>query len=189
MKLTIMGIDPGSTNAGIAVIRIKIKKDRVRVYVKRCGKLKNLLKDLKLPHKKELQRHVNEIREVVKEFQVDFILAERYMARGGKGATIEYVNQMLGAVEYGIKQEVTQIPAATWKNRVNKVFDLNQFYKDCYRVEPHEIDAIFQAFWLAEKKMNLDLIGYFESEKIRDKLIQVILCQTTSTLKKERKKK
>ena len=77
-----------------------------------------------------------------KKHGVDFILAERYMSRGRNGATIEYVNQMLGALEYASPYEVTQISASTWKNRLKRIFDLKQFYKECYRVEPHEIDAI-----------------------------------------------
>ncbi len=184
-----MGIDPGSTNAGIAIINVKIKEDRVKVYIKECGKLKNLLTDLKKPHRKELQEHVKEIRDLAKKYNVDFILAERYMSRGRNGATIEYVNQMLGAMEYGLSYEITQISASTWKNRINRVFDLKQFYKYCYRVEPHEVDAVFQAMWLAEKKLEIEFLEFFESDEARKNLKRVILCQTTSLLKKRKKQK
>ncbi len=188
-SLTVMGIDPGSTNAGIAIINVKIKEDRVKVYIKECGKLKNLLTDLKKPHRKELQEHVKEIRDLAKKYNVDFILAERYMSRGRNGATIEYVNQMLGAMEYGLSYEITQISASTWKNRINRVFDLKQFYKYCYRVEPHEVDAVFQAMWLAEKKLEIEFLEFFESDEARKNLKRVILCQTTSLLKKRKKQK
>lgn len=181
--ITVLGIDPGSVNAGYAVIRVRVKKNKLEYKLEECGKLSNLLKELKLPHKKELKAHVKEVKALVKKYGVDCILAERYMARGMKGSTIEAVNQMLGALEIGLAQEITQIPAATWKNQVNRKFDLKEFYKTV-PVEAHEVDAVFQAVWLAEKKLGIDLLGKFTSIKKRNQLVKVITWKTTSQLKK-----
>lgn len=186
---TFLGLDPGKKNAGIAIVRVRIKNKKAQFRIEECGKLKHLVSDLKVSPKKQLKKHVAEIRGLAKKYKVDYVLAERYMARGRNGATIEYVNQMLGAMEYGLNYDITQIPSSTWKNRVNKFFVLNDFYKSCYRVEPHEIDAIFQAMWLAEKKMEIPLFEKLAKKSKRDKLIKVIMCKTSSPLKRERKPK
>lgn len=185
--ITILGIDPGSVNAGYAIVRIRVKNSKVQYQLEECGKLKSLLKDLKRPHKKELRAHVKEVKALVKKYDAEYILAERYMTRGIKGSTIEAVNQMLGALEIGIPLEITQIPAATWKNQVNKVFDLKEFYGSV-RVEPHEIDAVFQAMWLAGKKLNVDVLKIFKKSKNINQLRKVIECKTTSSLRKPKRK-
>ncbi len=185
--ITILGIDPGSVNAGYAVIRFRVAKGKMEFRFEECGKLKMLLKELKVPHKKVLRQHVAEVRKLVKTYGVEAILTERFMTRGIKGPTIEAVNQMLGALDIGLPQEITQISAATWKNQVNKVFDLKEFYKKV-RVQPHEIDAVFQAMWLAEKKLGVKILATFSSSSRRKKLIRMIECKTTSPLKKARRK-
>lgn len=188
MIITFLGIDAGSKNAGYAIISTRVKKDKIEYKLHECGKLKHLLNDLKEPAHNKLKTHVKELKEKINKYNVDFILAERYMTRGINGTTVEYVNQMLGALCVSVNQELTQIAAVTWKNRVNKFFNLKDFYKYCYRVEPHEIDAIFQAMWLAEKKTGKDIFRKLKKEKRREELREKILCKTTSELKKERKK-
>jgi len=187
-ECSILGLDPGSKNAGYAVLRVRIKKKKLQYKIEETGKLKNLLTDLKIPHRKILQKHVGEVRAIIKKYGIKYVLAERYMARGGKQATIEYVNQMLGALEYALPVEVTQISAATWKNRINRIFDLKKYYKECYRVEPHEIDAVFQSMWLAEKKFDRKFTDKFGKSKNRKNLTKVIECKTTSVLKKQKKR-
>lgn len=186
--ITILGIDPGSVNAGYAVLLVRVKNKKVQYKLEECGKLDNLLKDLKKPHKKVLRAHVKEVKSLVTKYQVDYLLTERYMTRGIKGSTIEAVNQMLGALEIGLSQEITQIPAATWKNQVNRIFDLKDFYKSV-RVEPHEVDAVLQAMWLAGKKLDVNVLAIFKSKKNINQLRKVIECRTTSKLKKAKVKK
>ncbi len=186
--ITILGIDPGSVNAGYAILRARVKNKKIQYKLEECGKLNNLLKDLKHPHKKVLKAHVREVKSLVNKYKADYVLTERYMTRGIKGSTIEAVNQMLGALDIGLSQEITQIPAATWKNQVNRIFDLKEFYKSV-RVEPHEVDAVLQAFWLAGKKLNVNLLTIFKSKKTINQLRKVIECKTTSQLKKEKAKK
>lgn len=187
--ITIMGLDAGTKNYGYAVVSFKKKGNTVKYKIRECGKLNNLIADLKQPHKPELKVHLKEIKDKIKLYKVDYILAERFMARGNRQTTIECVNQMLGALDASISQEVTQIPAATWKNRANRFFDLKEFYKFCYRVEPHEIDAIFQAVWLYEKKESVEAFNLFSQKNTRDLLWEEVQRKTTSQLKKERKLK
>lgn len=186
--ITVLGIDPGSVNAGYAIVRVRVKGKRSEYKLEECGKLKHLLKDLKKPHKKELKAHVKEVRALVKKYKVDYVLVERYMTRGIKGSTIEAVNQMLGALEIGLTQEITQIPAAVWKNQVNRKFDLKEFYATV-PVEPHEVDAVLQAVWLAGKKLEVDLLEAFTSVRKRNQLGKVIAWKTTSPLKKLKAKR
>lgn len=188
MEITFLGIDAGSKNAGYGVISVRVRGNKVKYKIHECGKLNNLLNDLKKPAHTTLKAHVKELKDKINKYGVTYILAERFMNRGRNGVTGEYVNQMLGAFCVSIKQEMTQIPAATWKNRVNKFFDLRDFYKFCYRVEPHEVDAVLQAMWLAEKKTGKDIFIKFKSAKKRNKLREMILCKTMSELKKERKR-
>lgn len=184
-RCTILGIDIGTVNAGFGVVQFQVKKNKVAYKIHKCGLLQCLVKDLSVPHKRELKAHVREVKKLVKTYAVDYVLEERYMTRGIKGSTVEAVNQMMGALDLSLKQEVTQIPAATWKNRVNKFFDLKFLYTQAY-VPPHEIDAVLQAFWLAEKKMGCEIIPQLTSWKEQERLLEVIEACTTTKLKTKR---
>lgn len=139
-QITILGIDPGSSNQGISCIRFNKKKQRFRVLAN--ATMTYPLNDLR---GKEFQNRlhlcINEIDHWVQHFGVQVIIAERFQSRGLKGATGEYVACMLGALAY--KYPVVRvIPASQWKNAYQRLYevDLKDMYK-VVRTVPHQLDA------------------------------------------------
>jgi Holliday junction resolvasome RuvABC endonuclease subunit len=187
--ITILGLDPGSVNYGFSVVRFDQVGKKLEYKILECGMLGSLLKDLSKPHKATLKKHLKEIKGILSDYQIDYIFAERYMTRGIKGATVEAVNQMLGALDVSVKQEVTEMPASTWKNRVNKFWQLKDegTKKGVYsrsRTLPHEVDATLQCFWLAEKKLGIDILPRFKKKREQDNFLKSLEICTTSPLRK-----
>lgn len=145
-SLIIMCHDPGTTSYGYSIIRASsvsrgLKPD-VKIKVLTNGLCQNLVKELKSGRvlRTTLEAHNQWARKLEKKFKVQFVAAERYMARGGKGPTIEAVNMMLGKlIHWDMPCKV--IPASQWKNAVRRAnVELDTWYKWA-KVTPHQLDA------------------------------------------------
>lgn len=189
-KITVMGNDAGSTNYGYSVIKFKVKHGEVSYKILECGQLQNTLKDLKVVAKPILNKYKKEIRAKIKKYGINNMICERFMPRGRFGNTSEFVNIMIGFL-LAQKEPVLLLTASTWKNRVNKFIGkkkkgeklsgLDKFYK-IVCVPPHEIDATFQAMYLAEKLLDIEILSIFENKKNLMKLKKGI--EKCSTSKK-----
>jgi hypothetical protein len=118
-------------------------------------KLGNCFTELKHPTeiRDETISYINEVSAIVREYDVDFMIAERYQSRRMGGTTIELVNMMLGTLR-GIacvkNTPLKVMPASQWKVPLgNKGFDLEGLYKEAkvYKVSDHEVDACFIALY------------------------------------------
>lgn len=186
-----MGNDAGSTNYGFSVIEFSKKNNKVKYKILECGQLKNTVKDLKLPAKPILNKYKKEIKKKIKKYGIKHHICERYMPRGRFGNTSEYVNIMIGFL-LAQKLPVTILTASTWKNRVNKFIGkkqkgeklsgLDKFYK-IVCVPPHEIDATFQAMYLAEKLLDVSILDRFSEPKNLNKLkSEIEKCSTSKKI-------
>ena len=135
-----------------------------------------------------LDKYLREVKKISKGYEVDEIVAERFMSRGNGGTLIESVNMMLGQLNTVSRNKITLLSASTWKNRVNKFFDLKDFYTQV-RVEAHEVDAVLMSMYCAEQILDLDILPRFKKKNERTNLIKVIESCTTSQLKKPKRKK
>lgn len=139
-QITILGIDPGSTNQGIACIRYNRVKHRMRVLANAT-----MSHPLNVMKGKEFQTAlatcVAEIDHWVQHFGATVIVAERFQSRGLKGLTIECVSAMLGAL--AMKYPIVRVlPASQWKNAYQRLYEID--LKDMYKVVrtvPHQLDA------------------------------------------------
>ena len=148
---TILCIDPGKVNMGYGIIQYNNNKYRI---VKR-GKIKNTIQDLKPYNLKEVVlRFHKEIEEMIDKFSITEITMERFVSRGIRGSLSEYICIMQGIL--AINPKITAfnlVTAATWKNTFNKVYDLNEFYKQAkkLKLENHEIDAVMIGLYYLAK--------------------------------------
>lgn len=165
---TILGIDPGKTNAAYSVVRIKIKPFRYRILAH--GMLKKPLNDLTgIDVVKRMNAFKAEIRKLKKTYSVNFVIAERFMTRGGQsmGTTIEVVTFMLALLAHvGIK-EYQFITAAQWKNQWNRHNDLKEFYKSM-PFPPHPIDATGIALYGASQQFAEDIPCFKALDNIKE---------------------
>lgn len=137
------GLDPGHKN--FAVSRISVTKTVAKCKVIEAGMLTNTITQMKGDVRTQMGRY---LRDLLPRLEGP-IYAERFMARGLKGATAETVNMALGALVVA-RKKVTLIPAAQWKNAVNKVLDLRMLYK-CVGTPPHVVDSTLIAMYCAYK--------------------------------------
>lgn len=139
-QITILGIDPGSSNQGIACIRFNKVTQRIRLLANATMTFPlNVMKGKE--YQERLHLCLAEIDHWYRHFGVNVVVAERFQSRGLKGATIECVSSMLGAmaITYPI---VRVIPASQWKNAYQRLYEID--LKDMYKVVrtvPHQLDA------------------------------------------------
>lgn len=149
-KQTILGLDPGSKNFAATVIRFDAKSVH-KVRIVRTKMIKNTLQHMRGNSRPQLVKYASELRKLMK---VDALVAERYMARGvSRSTTGETVGIMIGLL-FPMHRDVTLVPAALWKNAVNRVFELDLFYK-CCSVPPHIVDSTLLAAWHAQMRAGL----------------------------------
>lgn len=92
------------------------------------------------------------INSTVKKFRVCHLTGERFQPRGiSRGNTTELIGMMYGAI-LAAKLPIQLILPATWKNQVNRQFDLKAMYyskkgNTPYLGEPHELDATLIAMY------------------------------------------
>lgn len=139
--IRILALDPGTSNFGWSVLEVALPfKPRLLA----SGLVQRPVTEIIGQHVgDQIETLLREIGEIAQEFSIDHLIAERYMARGMKGSTIELVNCMLGALvaRSSVKsQNIKLIPAAQWKNEFNRIYNLDEFYKSVNCVD-HQADA------------------------------------------------
>lgn len=139
MSIKVLGIDPGSKNMGFGVVEAKVAGD-FKYRILEVGMFKQTIKEMKGDVRGDLKRFKKELDRVIRAHKPDVIVAERYMNRGIRGNTGELVGLMLGVVALAPVEDVSFIPAAQWKNAVNRNGDLKELY-DSSRLVAHVIDA------------------------------------------------
>lgn len=142
--ITILCMDPGVTNHAWSILRVE---KPFKVTVEATGMVRSTINDLRGDLRSRASAYKNELIEYVENYGVTHIIAERFQARGIKGATIEQVNQMLGIVATEVSnwdnknRPVMFITAATWKNEWNRYGNLEEFYTKVSCVN-HQVDSI-----------------------------------------------
>lgn len=165
MIITGIGSDPGDSNYGYAVITYNTKT--TKFLVQELGmftcQINNLTeKSVKPPKSKRRKRIIvpnympfsyqidifeKEWVDLIVKYNAKIISSERFQARGLRGRSIEAVSIMNGVIALVSKQHnvpVQLITAATWKNQINKLFDLKLLYTKL-DITPHTTDAVFIA--------------------------------------------
>ena len=139
--IRILALDPGTSNFGWSVLEVQRP---FKVSLLASGLIERPMTEMAGSHfGDQIEALLDEISEITQEFGTCHLIAERYMARGMKGSTIELVNCMLGALvaRSGLKsQNVKLLPAAQWKNEFNRIYNLEEFYKSVNCVD-HQADA------------------------------------------------
>ena len=165
MLITGIGSDPGDSNYGYSVITYNTKTMKFNILelgMFTC-QINNLTdKSVKPPKSKRRKRIVvpnyppfihqlelfsKEWIDLIVKYKANAITSERFQARGLRGKSIELVSIMNGTIAYEAHKHnipVQLITAATWKNQVNKLFDLKMLYTKL-RLTPHTIDSVFIA--------------------------------------------
>lgn len=139
-KMTILSLDPGTSNCAWACIDVEYGKIPV---VRGSGKILNTVKSMVgSEHRMQVLSFINEIESLGQEFTTTAWAAERFMYRMGlNGTTMEAVNAMIGAFMVRTKEPTVVFPASQWKNAFNSKFNLEQVYASTNQ-EPHIIDAM-----------------------------------------------
>lgn len=141
--MILLGIDPGTNNAAYGVMEIRINPFRFRVL--ECGMFKHPVKEIVgegiLQRSKKFSAEVRKLKRV---HRVTHVIAERFMTRGHGGTTIEAVGIQLGIIAMSGISNCMFISSATWKNRVNKRFVLDDFYATCkvLGIPAHVVDGV-----------------------------------------------
>ena len=140
--VTVLSLDPGVTNCAWSVLEAG-RTGMPKLLA--TGMIRNTIKEFTgddLESRSKL--FSNEIQQLVEEFSVTHLIAERFMSRGMKGLTIELVNAMLGILINlwaGAPGSMKFITAAQWKNEWNRNSDLTAYYSRC-ACEVHQVDSI-----------------------------------------------
>lgn len=174
--MILIGFDPGESNFGVSVVEINgYTIDLVSIGMNSIT-ITNLTETpQKLPKSKQRKKNKNErippylaqvkqfsifVKRLLNRHDIAGICSERYMTRGIKGKSVECVSTMNGITSYlAVSKNIPMIilPAAVWKNRVNKYVDLKELYiklKSAYK--PHEIDSAFIALHMYIKINSLE---------------------------------
>lgn len=164
-SIVILANDPGTANYGFCVIRATIHGSRPNVRLEFAvlehGLVRNTLRTLKNTRllREELALYMSAMRKIKAKHAPVVWVAERYMTRGIKGVTIELVSVMIGSMlgRYHKQMRFRLIIAAEWKNQVNKLGDLKEFYKAMrpYKITPHQVDACLIGIYTAHKMVGL----------------------------------
>ncbi len=141
MKLRLLGLDPGTNNFGFGVI----ETNKSSFEILDAGTLNNTIKDLTTCVHTQYELYIEEISDIIKNYDIDFAIGERYQNRGfRRGSAGEGIGLMLGCV-FPLVMNVTLITAAQWKNVINRKIPLEDLYK--FSDTNHELDAIMVALY------------------------------------------
>lgn len=173
--MIVLGIDPGAKNVAWAICKchtfqrktpVGVKgrhvydpKRGVKTKVLKCGIFQNLVTDLTNENcQQQVDAFASEVLWIIEEYKPIQIWMERFQSRGRIGNVAEVANILIGIIltiasSNGRSIKTQLITAATWKNRANDVFDLNNAYKQV-RTTPHELDARLIAEYGASKTVN-----------------------------------
>lgn len=158
--ITVLGTDPGTANFAFSVTRVKINAP-FRYKVLKTGMIENTVRDLTGLLDKQSEAFKKEIKALVKEYDVDVIMAERFMNRGRNGNTGELVSFMLGLMKEIKGTHLTLLTAAQWKNAFNRIQDLKALYKESSLVA-HRIDAACISIYGASMYLDVPAFKFLE---------------------------
>ncbi len=165
MIITGIGSDPGDSNYGYSVIDYDIKTTRfsIRELGMFTCQINNLTESFQKPPKSKRRKRIvvpnyppfshqlvlfrDEWINLIVKYKANTITSERFQARGLRGKSIELVSIMNAVIALeGMTHNVPVqlITASTWKNQVNRLFDLKLLYTKM-RLTPHTIDSVFIA--------------------------------------------
>lgn len=161
--LRVLGFDPGTANFG-CFAGLLVGEDNLRyAEAYESHMLVNPLTDMTRIMEDRV-RFRNEIVSYLEEYQPHAIVIERFMTRGLKGATIELVNMMIGIItsilmdyeEQGKFVYLKIVTAASWKNQVNRIINLDTLYAVCRKrgVVDHKLDAALMSMYSFPTKGN-----------------------------------
>jgi hypothetical protein len=157
--VSVIGFDPGTSNFGCFAGKVSLKDGKVdRVISKESAMMENRLVDM-TTIETDCVNFAAELDSYLLTYKPDTIVIERFMTRGLKGATIELVNMMIGQLtdrvrllkkQGKLKTRIVIITAATWKNQVNRVSNLDAIY-ELFRsrgVVDHKVDAALMSLYV-----------------------------------------
>ena len=185
LPITVLAQDPGSRNYAVSVVRGSLIRGNLKVKVITNFLLTSLITQLKEPAEflKESDNYQEAIRDYIKKYKPDAIAIERFMARGLRGSTGEYLATMLGLQRSLTRLDIYAIPAVTWKSATKRWgIDLKMLYKET-RTTPHQVDATVMGIWLIAKLLNVKTVRIPKA-----KLLKAIELTSKSKLKREKKK-
>lgn len=168
--ITVLGTDPGTANFAYAVTRVRIGQP-FKYKILESGMIQRPVRDLTGLLVEQSNAFEREIKSLVRKYDVDVIMAERFMNRGRNGNTGELVSFMLGLM-YKIKGvHLTLITAAQWKNAFNRAQDLKELYKESSLLA-HRIDAVCISIYGASMYLNTPAFDFLKTRysKFRKKL-------------------
>lgn len=179
--MRILCLDPGTTNFGLSILNVNGKK----VKIEGSKTVKHRVTDMKDPLA-QYKAYKKELRELG---AFDLVVAERFQARGNKGPTIECISVMLAALLEMYPGKTVFLTASTWKNRVNRVFDLKEFYEDLKQeqvdVRPvslrktvHELDSSLMGLYAYYRNMKLNYYSGFATDEARQRYLGMFLNST-----------
>lgn len=153
-KLTFVACDPGSTNFGICLGDIRVKKGVLQYRIRSVKKLESTVCDLKQRVGEQIVMYLNEIQEFATK-KPNSVVIERFQARGLRGSTGEQVSIMIGALTTLYPDRTNLVIPSTWKNSVNRALPnmgertpLEWMYKQLKgEVSAHEVDAAVMLIW------------------------------------------
>ncbi len=149
MKKIIIGADPGHVNFGMWVGEVSVTKSKIQKIVT----LESFMVEDTITDFKKLDSQYIGFRELLldlkHEYKPNYCVIERFQNRGSRtGLLAECIGFMTGVFYQTFvsntvnSTEVRLITAASWKNKVNRVFDLKQEYKQYKSLGPHRMDAL-----------------------------------------------
>lgn len=163
-SITILANDPGSSNYGYAVVKATVRGRGLKIEILKHGLFTPTVKDMTGGMvQKQTEAYLLAMKNVIKEYQPNFWIAERFSTRGIKGKTIELVCLMLGATMGRFPNMRYRLYiAAQWKNEVNKKGDLKNFYRYMkrHKITAHQIDACFIGIYAAHKLAGLKALDF-----------------------------
>ena len=176
-----LGCDPGLINFAGTLVAFKGNEYRVLRNVM----IVKTITDLKQNLEKSRDKFLKEIAKVgiykEKKRVLSRLVIERFQARGfAGGASIsEAVSLMLGVLlTAGVASHFHTVTAASWKNAVNRVFDLKEFYKKAWakplRIEPHRIDSVLMCLYSEDLHNKTSHIKGLKTKKSRMQLLRMI---------------
>lgn len=181
MAITVLSMDPGTTNYAASVLKIATVGEQVKIKVIGTRMVGKAIMEPKyiVPQVRSFQSEIWNLEYHHGPF--DLVCAERFQSRGLKGTTIESINMMLGVLAVTFPQ-LEIYTASTWKNSANRVFDLKATYEELKAVTKprakadrrtvHELDCTFMGIYHACKNLDVDPFRMFDSGKRVSSFIQ-----------------
>lgn len=155
--LRVLGFDPGTVNFGVAFSKVLGSDSIEHIEVSELAMLENPMTEITYDMYEQYAAFSAEIRSYIDTYDPDVIVIERFASRGLKGKTIELVGFMIGGIiaiveSYRAKGKhivIRPVMPASWKNQVNRVFDLDYLYKGfkTKKVVPHVVDAALMSLY------------------------------------------